>query len=303
MDTIMIVGEMAVPFLALFNHITAPRYDEECFRYKKICAALVSKARLRGTPIILPVDVVVSEEALPSGIRQQSYDQCDPDARDEGVEFEAEFAPLSLVLPEPVSKGREGEEAGEGEGESKKEESVPTMPTVIDIRGYVYDIGPETCNTLAEETRAADLVLIWGCAGACEITSFQTGQRALVSAVNKLDIPAAPKANAVEGDGEGEEESTPLDLALLRKPAHTVVLGASAVEWFSRIVDPDGELKGDVVAAGAVSYACRRPTLVCGRIAGVPSAVLSEGVARRQPSETEFVYQVKKEVVEEEEDE
>ena len=38
----------------------------------------------------------------------------------------------------------------------------------------------------------------------------------------------------------------------------TLLIGDSSVEWFSRILDPDGELNGDIVGAGRVTYATRK---------------------------------------------
>ena len=82
----------------------------------------------------------------------------------------------------------------------------------------------------------------------------------------------------------------------------SIVVGQSTVEWTTRMVDSDGELGGDLVASGAVSFACRRSSSVCGRLAGIESSVMTQGLMFRAPEEGEWVYQTKQEPVEEEDE-
>ena len=94
----------------------------------------------------------------------------------------------------------------------------------------------------------------------------------------KIDS-AAPKGRA---DSAATPKSTDIDMRHKRKsfdPPHTVapnaddittsaasvpvaltrtiLIGESTVEWFSRILDPDGESEGDIVGMGKVAFASR----------------------------------------------
>ena len=80
------------------------------------------------------------------------------------------------------------------------------------------------------------------------------------------------------------------------------MLGGATVEWCTRFIDSDGELQGDLIACGAITYACRRAATVCGRLAGVPSSLFESGLLFREPEETEWTYQGKVEPVEEEDE-
>ena len=44
----------------------------------------------------------------------------------------------------------------------------------------------------------------------------------------------------------------------VQKYPRTLLIGDSTVEWFSRILDPDGEQGGNIVGAGRVAYATRK---------------------------------------------
>ena len=57
------------------------------------------------------------------------------------------------------------------------------------------------------------------------------------------------------------------------------------------------------VACGAVTYASRRASSICGRLASVPSTLLESGLAYRPALTEEWIYHGKEERVEEEEDE
>lgn len=310
-DTLMLVGEMAVPFMGLLGHVVLPKYQGLIQSLGKASKALVAKAQMRGVQLVLPVDAVVSEEALPEGLAATTGTKFDPEARDEGAEFEGDTTTLSLLPPAPAEEGEaaEGEAGGEeGEGEEKAEApSVETGPTVVN--GYIYDIGVNTCKTMASEISHADFVFVWGVPGVCEVGAFQAGQRALVEAVNAI-APADAAAAPAEGEGEGEEKADgdeaapePEDASSAVNKPVTVLVGSSTVEWTCRMLDADGELGGDLVVAGAVSYACRRAASMCGLLAGVPSPLLSSGLMQRDPEEGEWTYQIKQEPSEDEDEE
>jgi hypothetical protein len=193
---------------------------------------------------------------------------------------------VSLVLPELAVP----EEPEEGEEPAP----VPEPVTLINVSGYVCDIGPETCNTVKFECSNADIVFVWGTAGVCELSAFQTGQRALVSAINRLEAQEAREAS---------EEEVIEAVSEVVRPAHSIVVGFSSVEWTTRMIDGDGELQGDLIAAGSVSYTSRNAASFCGRLASIPAAMLND-VLRREPiKDVEFNYQGKVERVEEEEEE
>jgi hypothetical protein len=42
------------------------------------------------------------------------------------------------------------------------------------------------------------------------------------------------------------------------KVPRTLLIGDGTVEWFARILDPDGELEGDIVRSGKVAFATRK---------------------------------------------
>jgi hypothetical protein len=59
-------------------------------------------------------------------------------------------------------------------------------------------------------------------------------------------------------------------------------------------------LKGDLIAAGSVSYATRNAAAFCGRVANISTDILG-AVLCRPPADSEWKYQEKQDVVEEEE--
>ena len=130
----------------------------------------------------------------------------------------------------------------------------------------------------------ADLLYIWGTIGYCEVSSFQTGQQTLVTAANQLVV--------------NTEESKQL-----KNPLNTLLLGESTVEWFTRLIDTDGEMNGDLISSGIVRYANRCSDIFCGLVGQCSSNVMKESIIKlREPIESEWIYS--KVVIEtEEEDE
>lgn len=66
-----------------------------------------------------------------------------------------------------------------------------------------------------------------------------------------LDPPHAPTPSA--GDATPPPTSALVPVSVSR----TVLTGDSTVEWFARILDPDGESEGDIVGLGKVAFASR----------------------------------------------
>lgn len=123
--------------------------------------------------------------------------------------------------------------------------------------------------------------------GVCEVSNYQIGQRALVAAAStrlekelrkrsesnasiigvSAKTTAAGTAGAVsDPKGDKKKKTGDTDTAhtiqidstdTVRKSTRTLLIGDSTVEWFARILDPDGESGGDIVGAGRVAYATR----------------------------------------------
>jgi len=301
-DTLMLVGEMAVPFLGLLGHITLPKYVELCQSLSKASQALVAKAQMRGIQLVLPVDAVVSEEALPEGLIASAATKFDPEARDEGAEFEGDTNTLSLLPPKSAEESEEAAPNDEGTEEEKAESSAAAAAGPTVVNGYIYDIGAETCKTMISEVDNARFIFVWGVVGVCEVGAFQAGQRALVEALNGIAPTGETSPGEEEAKADETEEATEeAPKSATDKPV-TMLVGSSTAEWACRMLDPDGELGGDLVAAGALSYVCRRASSVCGVLSGVPSRLLSAGVLQRTPEDGEWVYQTKQESADEEEE-
>ena len=150
------------------------------------------------------------------------------------------------------------------------------------VPGYVYDVGPLTCQAIRSEVAASDIVLVWGTVGACEFASFQSGQRALVE--------STVKTTTTTSDDDDAEATSTTTSSSSSQPLHTLVVGDASVEWFARVVDSDGDMDGDLVKHGRVAFASRESSLVCGLLTGRPSPILST-VQRREPiAETEMAY-------------
>jgi hypothetical protein len=285
METIFIVGELALPFMSLSGSVLFKKHRSICAEHKSLCTQLVQKARLWGCKLVWPCDVVQGDEAIKSSDRLKCFAKVEPDSRGEGADYEGDLRTSSLVL-------------ADGETDdftlattSQVHSKAPLLPFVV-IEGYVCDIGPETCRQLKETLAVADLVLVWGTAGVCELSSFQAGQQALVEGASVKVTEEAPSA---------------VDWSTLSKdPLVSVLLGESCCEWFCRFVDSDGELGGDLVAAGAVSFTDRSSALVAGVLGRCKSHLLAKGegaVKLRPCAEDEWVYSKRIVVVEEEEDE
>eukprot|EP01035_Chromulina_nebulosa_P016895 gene16895-22384_t len=68
---------------------------------------------------------------------------------------------------------------------------------------------------------------------------------------------------------------------------NSVSFGESTVEWYSRIIDSDGEYSGDLANAGIVSYVNRDSKLFTKIISLIPDSHLIDGFIRRVSSDNE----------------
>ena len=135
-------------------HLKMPKYQGLSQRLGKAAKTLIGKAGMRGVNIVLPVDAVVSEEKLPDDLAGTTLTKYDPEARDEGAEYEGDTSTLSLLPAEPLTA-----EVADGE-EPAAPAGWPHSCAWLYLRR-----GPETIKTLSAEIAAADLVLAWGVAG------------------------------------------------------------------------------------------------------------------------------------------
>jgi hypothetical protein len=232
--------------------------------------------------------MVLGDLEVTQADRQKCFVKFEPDARNEGADYEGEAK---------VFRVSDAEEDGGG-----------VDPEVL--AGYAYDIGPETCAALKAAVGAADLVVVWGAVGVCESSSFQAGQQCLVdcASTKPQPEPAAAPAKAAPipaAGGKGAPVAAPAAPAvpqLTKNPLRTVLIGDSTVEWFARMLDSDGELGGDLVGAGMVTYASRESSVFSGLLGLFPSRMAQGCITMREPKEHEFVYSEKNPPEEEEEE-
>lgn len=263
MDEVHIFGEMCLPFLVANPSFVFLRYQEHRESIELV-RHIICKARVHNCRICLPEDLMVGDEPLKEGDRLKPYRSIDPDSRAEGFDYEGEVKVLSLKSPE-----------------DEKTEPISARSLVKEpnlIKEFVYDIGPSTAKKISALKDIEHAILLsWGTPGLCESSNFQEGQQALVAAINlKEDAKEATDVN-LSNDG------------LVRR---SILVGESNVEWSSRLIDPDGEAEGDLVANGNVSFVSRSSD-VFARILGEYESFVSTFTTQcsaRPPNENEWVY-------------
>jgi len=242
--TVAISGELAIPFIAAKGGASFPSYPH-LQAFTGPARAFLVRAKAKGVTVVLPTDLVMSEDALPPAVKSAA---ADPDARDEGAEFETDTKIVTVPdLAAIIAAAAAEAEAAAGEGSAEGQPPRPTeetaAPVVTPLPGFVHDLGPDSRAALLAALSSCALVVCWGTPGAVEASPCQQGTKDLLKAIAK----ALP-----EGGAEGESSSA----ATVQQ--HTVLLGESTVEWASRVADPAGELGGAVVQYGVYSCAVRR---------------------------------------------
>jgi hypothetical protein len=288
MDSIYVVGELALPFLCLSKRYSFVHYSADCAKYHSVCTALLAKARMRGCRLRWPSDMLMGDEAIKPADKLKCFLKFEPDARNEGADYDGEAKAFKVSDAETVGSGT----------------------NAVLLTGYAYDIGPETCASLKESLQNTDLVLLWGPAGVVESSAFQAGQQVLAEFGTTKVQPDAPAPASARPTGKAAGNVTSNSAAttaaaaatLTKNPLRTVLVGDSTVEWCTRLLDSDGELGGDLVAAGCVSYATRDSAVVGALLGLYPSRVLQEMLLTRPTAESELLYSKKIVEVEEEED-
>ena len=207
--TIILTGELALPFVALNQRIILIEYRTLCAPYQVVCAHLCLKARAHGCQLILPQDLLTGDVPISSALKQRCYEVIDKDSRDDAPDYEGETKVMvigtkekeSVVVAPPVTepiddpKGKKPAKGGKNARASfeaapvaavvEVEVTPPSSTEMIYVRGYVVDIGPASIQTMKDEVAKADVVLVWGTVGMSEVGPFQVGQRALISAASK----------------------------------------------------------------------------------------------------------------------
>ena len=138
-------------------------------RYKESCAVIFQRARLRGVNIILPVDLVVGDEKVTAYAVDKSYERFDPEARDEGFDYEGETKLTSLVSEEAIV-----------------------------VSGYAYDVGPASISAMEKEIEKSNLLLVWGPCGLCEASAFQEGTKKFIGLTAKRPWSAEPTTECIK---------------------------------------------------------------------------------------------------------
>lgn len=254
-----VVGEMALPFVALNPSVALVQHADKCAAYASTCRAMIRKARLVGCQLLWPEDLLVGEEALTPAQRQGVIN---PESRSDGAEYEADAKPFS----------------------ARTELYGPSLT----ISGFAYDIGPNTIQSLKESIQASDVVVVWGLCGIVQCGAFQTGSQACIEAISSMTKTSA--------------------LAYLADPQncvrkHSLVVGQSTVEWFRRFLDSDGDMGGDLVSSGLVSYLDARASVLGSVLGRQNSSVLANTMVFRIAEEEEWVYSKVRKEGEEEDDE
>ena len=247
--TIILCGEVCIPFVACTSAVTFKHYSTECSDYRELCGMVLQKAKMRGVEIILPVDVVTGDEPLTSAQLQLCFANIDDSARDEGVDYEGESSVVSLQQPD--------------------------AETGVIVKGYMYDIGPSTCDIVSSVISSSQLHLSWGTAGCSEISSFQAGHRAIVAAASPPPKQDDTALNATNNE--------------LKLSPHNIVIGESNVEWWARIADPEGEFEGYLTKMGMADFVSVYSKPLCAILSNEKSTSLIS-VVRRAAANEEWDY-------------
>jgi hypothetical protein len=286
---VFVGGELCIPFLALSGRVSFKQYQSLCADNRLVCLELVKKARMRGTKLLLPVDILSADEAIDAQLRRRCFDKFDADSRDEGADYNGEIKSVLVGYPENGPLAEEYTLVGPLKDYPQLEHySVPK----VSVEGFVYDIGEQSRKVLQEQLANCDLLVSWGPLGACEVSGFQMGQRTLVQG---SVLPPRPE-EAVAAPAYNNP-------GYANKPLHTWVIGDSSAEWFSRYADPDGEQQGDLVEAGRLSFVSRASKLAVGVLGRNKLAILGRVNRCTERSDGDWRINDKKQLYPEEEDE
>eukprot|EP00981_Chlorochromonas_danica_P004746 scaffold954_cov173-Ochromonas_danica.AAC.32 len=260
-DRIALVGEVALPFIALNSSIHLLKHEEVCVKYKHICSILLRKARMCGCILEWPKDLLIGDEALTT---EQKVPTRRLESRSDGTEYEAEVKAISV--------------------------SIDVGANDLFVRGYAYDIGPATINSIKDSLLTVDLMLLWGVCGAIESSAFQTGTQSIIESMSAIVKPSIAAYTA--------------DPAQAVDRKHVILLGKSTVEWTRRLLDSDGDMQGDLVGSGLVTLLEADSSLLASLLGGQSSEALVRAAVFRVPEREEWVYsKMKLEQEDEEEDE
>jgi 3-phosphoglycerate kinase len=164
---VFVGGELCIPFLALSGRVSFKQYQSLCADNRLVCLELVKKARMRGTKLLLPVDILSADEAIDAQLRRRCFDKFDADSRDEGADYNGEIKSVLVGYPENGPLAEEYTLVGPLKDYPQLEHySVPK----VSVEGFVYDIGEQSRKVLQEQLANCDLLVSWGPLGACEVS-------------------------------------------------------------------------------------------------------------------------------------
>jgi hypothetical protein len=266
-DAVYIVGEMALPFIVLLADGKFPDLENKGLQYNSLCRLLLAKARLCGYTLLFPQDILIGEEPLKTEDKLKSYTNIVTESRSEGADYEGETKNITLS--------------------SLTAESLTF--------GYYYDVGSETSKHFSSVASSYDLVFVWGTTGISEINNFQSGQQALVQAFALKPSSEEQKQVAAGSNADAGVSQLPLK--------HIVVWGDSTVEWFARFLDSDGELNGNLVGGGFLTFQNRDSSILRAVLSYHASDVMEKGLTYREPVAGEWIYSTRIVEVEEEDEE
>jgi hypothetical protein len=256
-DTIIFGGEFSLPFLAVSSRLQFIKYRSVCDLYREACHHLLKKAKLRGVKCVLPIDLVVGDESIEVYKRRAFLPSANTDdlGGDDGIDYDGVIR--SVYIGDPLEKeaiSRDNATLPTGENRNmaldallgpmyrESEDTHFIGEKILAVKNFIYDVGESSIERMKQETNSSDLMLIWGTLGACEISGFQNGQKALVN------------ATALEFTQASAAVKTP----------KVCVIGQSSVEWFARFNDKNGELCGDLVGGGRLAFMSRESSFFSG---------------------------------------
>ena len=148
-QTVILSGELAIPFVSLVYNVTFAQHQILCQSLASACVLILRKARLRGVDLVIPVDFLVGDEPLDPKILTGA-------STEDGLDYPGDVTSCDIVTTATSSQ------------------SV--------VLGYVFDIGKASCALLESALSApSDLLIVWGAVGANEYAFFQSGQGALTT--------------------------------------------------------------------------------------------------------------------------
>jgi hypothetical protein len=112
-NTIILVGEFCLPFIALQKNVIFHKY-KGLDNYKIACIELLKKARIRGCRIVLPEDLLIGNDFVSGDMKRICYNTVDNDSRDDGGDYDGDITIVPLCpVPKTAVQFKDVEDAPE----------------------------------------------------------------------------------------------------------------------------------------------------------------------------------------------